>query len=91
MKFQLKYFQARYEPSVPIALKLLTEVGRTKFVEPLYKDLYEWEEKRQLVMRAQEVGERTPLPKSRAPSFDDGAWPAEGAAGRRGCGLLTRW
>ena len=50
MIFQLKYFQARYEPSVPIALNLVTEVGRTKFVEPLYKDLYEWEEKRQLAL-----------------------------------------
>ena len=46
----LKYFQARYEPSVPIALNLVTEVGRTKFLEPLYKDLYEWEEKRQLAL-----------------------------------------
>ena len=28
----------------------MTEVGRTKFLEPLYKDLYEWEEKRQLAL-----------------------------------------
>ena len=35
---------------MPIALNLVTEVGRTKFLEPLYKDLYEWEEKRQLAL-----------------------------------------
>ena len=35
---------------MPIALKLLTEMGRTRFVEPLYKALYEWEEKRQLAL-----------------------------------------
>ena len=35
---------------MPIALKLLTEVGRTRFVQSLYKDLYEWEEKRQLAL-----------------------------------------
>ena len=39
--------KARWEPSVPEALKLVTVQGRMKFVLPLFKDLYGWEEKRQ--------------------------------------------
>ena len=39
--------KARWEPSVPEALKLVTVQGRMKYVRPLYKDLYGWEEKRQ--------------------------------------------
>jgi len=39
--------KARWEPSVAKALKLATVQGRMKFVRPLFKDLYGWEEKRQ--------------------------------------------
>jgi len=39
--------KARWEPSVPEALRLATVQGRMKFVRPLFKDLYGWEEKRQ--------------------------------------------
>merc|ERR1712066_143688 len=39
--------KARWEPSVAEALKLATIQGRMKFVRPLYRDLYAWEEKRQ--------------------------------------------
>jgi len=39
--------KARWEPSVPEALKLATVQGRMKFVRPLFKDLYGWEDKRQ--------------------------------------------
>jgi len=39
--------KARWEPSVAEALKLATVQGRMKFVRPLFKDLYGWEEKRQ--------------------------------------------
>ena len=39
--------KARWEKVVDAALKLVTEVGRMKFVRPIYRDLYEWEEMRQ--------------------------------------------
>jgi len=39
--------KARWEPSLAEALKLATVQGRMKFVRPLYRDLYGWEEKRQ--------------------------------------------
>merc|ERR550519_2614745 len=39
--------KARWEPSVQEALKLVNMQGRMKFVRPLYRDLYGWEEKRQ--------------------------------------------
>jgi len=39
--------KARWEPSLAEALKLATVQGRMKFVRPLFKDLYGWEEKRQ--------------------------------------------
>jgi len=39
--------KAKWEPSVAEALKLATIQGRMKFVRPLYRDLYGWEEKRQ--------------------------------------------
>jgi len=42
--------KARWEPSVAEALKLATVQGRMKFVRPLYRDLYAWEEKRQLAI-----------------------------------------
>ena len=38
---------ARWEAAVAPALKLATVQGRMKFVRPLYRDLYAWEEKRQ--------------------------------------------
>ena len=39
--------KARWEPSVQEALKLVNSQGRMKFVRPLYRDLYGWEEQRQ--------------------------------------------
>jgi len=39
--------KGRWDPSVPEALKLATIQGRMKFVRPLYRDLYAWEDKRQ--------------------------------------------
>ena len=39
--------KARWEPSVAEALKLVNSVGRWNIVRPLYRDLYDWEEKRQ--------------------------------------------
>ena len=39
--------KARWEPSVAAALDLVSQVGRMKFVRPLYRDLYGWEEQRQ--------------------------------------------
>jgi leukotriene-A4 hydrolase len=38
---------ARWEAAVAPALRLATVQGRMKFVRPLYRDLYGWEEKRQ--------------------------------------------
>ena len=37
----------RWEPIVDKALKLVTDQGRLKYIMPLYRDLYGWEEKRQ--------------------------------------------
>ena len=42
--------KARWEPSVVAALDLVSRVGRMKFVRPLYRDLYSWEEKRQTAL-----------------------------------------
>jgi len=39
--------KARWEKVVDAALKLVTEVGRMKYVRPIYRDLYEWKEMRQ--------------------------------------------
>ena len=39
--------KAKWEPSVPEALNLVNIQGRMKFVKPLYRDLYNWTEKRQ--------------------------------------------
>ena len=38
--------KARWEPSVAAALDLVSQVGRMKFVRPLYRDLYQWAEVR---------------------------------------------
>jgi len=38
---------AKWEKAVEPALRLATVQGRMKFVRPLYRDLYAWEEKRQ--------------------------------------------
>ena len=42
--------KARWEPSVAEALELVNSVGRWNIVRPLYRDLYDWEEKRQLAI-----------------------------------------
>lgn len=39
--------KARWIEKVEDALKMVTEVGRMKFLRPLYQDLYKWEEVRQ--------------------------------------------
>ena len=39
--------KAKWDPSVKEALNLVNIQGRMKFVRPLYRDLYAWEEKRQ--------------------------------------------
>jgi len=41
---------ARWEKCIPGAVKLVTEQGRMKFVRPVYRDLYGWEEKRQVAI-----------------------------------------
>merc|ERR1712045_942765 len=38
---------AKWDKAVQPALRLATVQGRMKFVRPLYRDLYAWEEKRQ--------------------------------------------
>lgn len=35
--------KAHWEPSIEIVLKWVNEVGRMKYVRPLYRDLYAWE------------------------------------------------
>jgi len=42
--------RARWLPSVAAAVGLATSQGRMKFVRPLYRDLYGWEEQRQLAV-----------------------------------------
>ena len=39
--------KARWEPSVKLALEFVTKFGTLKFVRPLYRDLYDWEDKRE--------------------------------------------
>eukprot|EP00088_Acartia_fossae_P057827 TRINITY_DN674_c0_g1_i2.p1 TRINITY_DN674_c0_g1~~TRINITY_DN674_c0_g1_i2.p1 ORF type:complete len:613 (+),score=141.73 TRINITY_DN674_c0_g1_i2:42-1880(+) len=41
---------ARRESSIPEAVKMVTEVGRMKYVRPIYRDLYAWQEKRQVAL-----------------------------------------
>lgn len=36
--------QAHWEEKIPNALELVNEVGRMKYVRPIYRDLYAWEE-----------------------------------------------
>lgn len=38
--------KARWEDKVPVVLTWINVIGRMKFVRPLYRDLYEWEEMR---------------------------------------------
>ncbi|EFN66270.1 Leukotriene A-4 hydrolase [Camponotus floridanus] len=39
--------KSRWEPKVSDALEFATEQGRMKFVRPIFRDLYEWQEMRQ--------------------------------------------
>lgn len=38
--------KARWQPAIVPALKFVTEQGRMKYVRPIYRDLYDWEEAR---------------------------------------------
>ncbi|XP_034237150.1 leukotriene A-4 hydrolase isoform X1 [Thrips palmi] len=38
--------KARWEPAIAPALEFVTEQGRMKYVRPIYRDLYDWEEAR---------------------------------------------
>ena len=42
--------KARWLPSVKEALRLVNMQGRMKFVRPLYRDLYSWEDQRQVAV-----------------------------------------
>jgi len=42
--------RARYEPAVDLAVQMVTEQGRMKFLSPIYRDMYAWEEKRQVAL-----------------------------------------
>lgn len=39
--------KSKWEARVSDALQFATEQGRMKFVRPIFRDLYEWEEMRQ--------------------------------------------
>ncbi|KAK7476031.1 hypothetical protein BaRGS_00032738 [Batillaria attramentaria] len=39
--------KGQWQAAVPRALEFVTEQGRMKFVRPIYRDLYQWEEARQ--------------------------------------------
>jgi len=41
---------SRYEKVVDEAVDLVTKVGRMKFTRPIYRDLYNWEEKRHVAL-----------------------------------------
>ncbi len=38
----------RWPAVVPLAVKLVTEQGRMKFVRPIYRDLYAWTDMRKV-------------------------------------------
>jgi leukotriene-A4 hydrolase len=38
--------KARWKDQLPLALQFVTDVGRMKFIRPIYRDLYNWEEAR---------------------------------------------
>jgi len=42
--------RAHWKPAVDMAVRFVTEQGRMKFVRPVYRDLYSWEETRQLAV-----------------------------------------
>jgi leukotriene-A4 hydrolase len=42
--------RAQWKPVVDLAVAFVTEQGRMKFVRPVYRDLYAWEETRQLAV-----------------------------------------
>ncbi|XP_014610852.1 PREDICTED: leukotriene A-4 hydrolase [Polistes canadensis] len=44
--------KSRWASKVPDALKFATEMGRLKFVRPIFRDLYNWEEMRQTAIDA---------------------------------------
>lgn len=42
--------KARWKDQISVALKFVNEQGRMKFVRPIYRDLYAWEEARPLAI-----------------------------------------
>lgn len=45
--FLLIALKAKWSPILPKVLEFITEVGRMKYVKPIYKKLFSWEESRQ--------------------------------------------
>lgn len=42
--------RSHWKPIIPHAIKFVNEQGRMKFVRPLYRDMYDWEETRDLAI-----------------------------------------
>merc|ERR1740129_516112 len=57
--------KAKWEDAVPRALKLVSEVGRMKYIGKVYRDLYECEEKREIAIATFRNNEKTMMSVSR--------------------------
>ena len=43
--------KSKWEDAVSLAVQMVSEQGRMKFLRPIYRDLYGWEEKRELAIQ----------------------------------------
>lgn len=50
--------KAQWSDKVEDALKMVTEIGRMKFVRPLYQDLYKWEDARSKAIATFEINKK---------------------------------
>jgi len=43
--------RCKWEDAIPLAIQMVSEQGRMKFLRPIYRDLYNWEEKREVAIQ----------------------------------------
>jgi leukotriene-A4 hydrolase len=42
--------RSKWEDAIPLAIQMVSEQGRMKFLRPIYRDLYSWEDKRDIAI-----------------------------------------
>lgn len=43
--------RSKWDDAIPLAVQMVTEQGRMKFLRPIYRDLYNWEAKREVAIQ----------------------------------------